>query len=381
MRRSIDAKHMARCLELAGAYRGLTTPNPIVGCVIVDARGKVIAEGAHKKTGTDHAEIVALKKLRMRAKGATLYVNLEPCNHTGRTGPCAPVVRDAGVARVVVGMEDPVADHAGGISLLKRAGIAVTTGVLRAQCERANLAWITAVTKQRCAFTIKAAMTLDGKLATSTGDSKWITGLQARADAHRLRATHDAIMVGIGTVLADNPRLDVRLVKGRSPIRIVLDSQLRTPTDAYLLPKTTRSAPRTIIVCGTKASPARERALRAERAEIWRMPTHRNGRIDVFKLAERLAEERIYSVLVEGGAGVHAAMFEQRLVDEFVVYIAPKIIGGPGISWVGGKGLADMSAAWRLAIDERIDDFAGDLRLTGTVLPVKEHASDADEPV
>ena len=215
-------------------------------------------------------------------------------------------------------------------------------------------------------------MTLDGKLATATGDSKWITGLQARADAHRLRATHDAIMVGIGTVLADNPRLDTRLVKGRSPIRIVLDSQLRTPRAAYLLPKTTRNAPRTIIVCSANASPAKERALLAERAEIWRMPTHRNGRIDVLQLAQRLAEEKIYSVLVEGGAGVHATMFEQRLVDEFVVYIAPKIIGGAGKSWVGGRGLTHMSAAWQLAFDERIDDFDGDLRLTGTVLPVAD---------
>jgi diaminohydroxyphosphoribosylaminopyrimidine deaminase/5-amino-6-(5-phosphoribosylamino)uracil reductase len=376
MRRSNDEQHMARCLELAAQYRGLTTPNPIVGCVIVDARGKVIAEGAHAKAGTDHAEIVALKKLGMKARGATLYCNLEPCNHTGRTGPCAPAVRDSGVARVVIGMEDPIADHAGGISLLKRAGIAVTTGVLRAQCERANLPWITAVTKERCAFTIKAAMTLDGKLATRTGDSKWITGEQARADAHRLRATHDAILVGIGTVLADNPRLDTRLVKGRSPIRIVLDSQLRTPTDAYLLPRTARTAPRTIIVCGAKASSTRERALRAERAEVWRVPTHRNGRIDISALAARLAEEKIQSVLVEGGAGVHATMFEQRLVDEFVLYIAPKIIGGPGISWVGGKGLAQMSQAWRLVIDERVDDFDGDLRLTGTVLPVSDPSVD-----
>lgn len=363
---------MARCLELAEAYRGLTTPNPIVGCVIVNARGNVIAEGAHKKSGADHAEIVALKKLGGKAKGATLYVNLEPCKHHGRTPPCAPAVRDAGVARVVVGMEDPVSDHAGGISLLKRAGIAVTTGVLRERCERANRAWITAVTKQRCAFTIKAAMTLDGKLATRTGDSKWITGLAARTDAHRLRATHDAILVGIGTVLADNPRLDTRLVKGRSPIRIVLDSQLRTPPESYLLPKTARKAPRTIIVCSAKASPARERVLRAQRAEVWRMATHRNGRIDVFALAQRLAEEKIYSVLVEGGAGVHATMFEQRLVDEVVIYIAPKIIGGPGKGWVGGKGLAQMSAAWRLAFDERIGNFDGDLRLTGTVLPVGE---------
>lgn len=369
MRSGEDEKHMARCLQLAEAYRGLTTPNPIVGCVIVDARGNVIAEGAHKKAGTDHAEIVALKKLGMKAKGATLYCSLEPCNHTGRTGPCAPAVRDAGVARVVIGMNEPIPDHGGGAALLERAGIAVTTGVLREQCERANLAWATVIKHGRCGFTIKAAMTLDGKLATATGDSKWITGLQARADAHRLRATHDAILVGIGTVLADNPRLDTRLVKGRSPIRIVLDSQLRTPTDAYLLPR--KNGPRTIIVCGAKASPSRERALRAERAEVWRVPTHRSGRIDMFQLAQRLADEKIHSVLVEGGAGVHATMFEQRLVDQFVLYIAPKIIGGPGMSWVGGKGLAQMSAAWRLAIDERIDDFEGDLRLTGTVLPVE----------
>lgn len=245
---------MARCLELARRFAGRTSPNPIVGCVIVDRWGKVIAEGAHEKAGTAHAEIVALAKARKagaKVKGATLYVNLEPCNHTGRTGPCAPVVRYSGIERVVIGMEDPVPGHGGGIGVLRRAKLAVTVGVLREACERANLAWTTFVTYQRPAFTLKAAITLDGKIATVAGDSKYVTGEAARADVMRLRDAHDAIMVGIGTVLADDPWLTTRgVVGGRDPIRIVLDRQLRTPVDAHVLAKTAR----TIIACGPEVA-------------------------------------------------------------------------------------------------------------------------------
>ncbi|MGE3766180.1 MAG: bifunctional diaminohydroxyphosphoribosylaminopyrimidine deaminase/5-amino-6-(5-phosphoribosylamino)uracil reductase RibD, partial [Kofleriaceae bacterium] len=356
--READERHMARCLELARRFEGRTAPNPIVGCVIVDRWGKVLAEGAHAKAGTAHAEIVALanaKKAGAKVAGATLYVNLEPCNHTGRTGPCAPVVRDSGIERVVIGMEDPVPSHGGGIELLRRAKLEVHTGVLRAQCERANLAWTTFVTHQRPAFSLKAAITLDGKIATVTGHSKYVTGEAARADVMRLRNTHDAIMVGIGTVLADDPWLTVRGIKGdtRDPIRIVLDSDLRTPPDAHVLAR----GARTIIVCGPDApakrekeliAPARERGASRGAAtgiEVWRVPTHANGRLDVAELARRLAGENIMSVLVEGGGEVHAYMIEKRLCDLVYLYIAPKVIGGPAKSWVGGKGLEHMGSA------------------------------------
>ena len=369
--RAADERHMARCLELARRFAGRTSPNPIVGCVIVDRWGKVIAEGAHEKAGTAHAEIVALAKARKagaKVKGATLYVNLEPCNHTGRTGPCAPVVRDSGIERVVIGMEDPVPGHGGGIGVLRRAKLEVTVGVLREECERANLAWTTFVTYQRPAFTLKAAITLDGKIATVAGDSKYVTGEAARADVMRLRDAHDAIMVGIGTVLADDPWLTTRgVVGGRDPIRIVLDRQLRTPVDAHVLAKTAR----TIIACGPEATAAKERAL-AKKCEVWRVGAHANGRLDVGVLARRLADEKIMSVLVEGGGEVHAYMIEKRLCDLVHLYIAPKVVGGPAPSWVGGKGLAHMGSAVRFVFDEAIEDFAGDLRLTGQLAPVPD---------
>ncbi len=366
--RVADDRYMARCLELARRFEGRTSPNPIVGCVIVDRWGKVLAEGAHARAGTAHAEIVALAKAakaNATLAGATLYVNLEPCNHTGRTGPCAPVVRDSGIARVVVGMEDPVPGHSGGIALLRRAKLDVRVGVLRAQCERANLAWTTLVTQKRPAFSLKAAITLDGKIATVTGHSKYITGEAARADVMRLRDTHDAIMVGVNTVLADDPWLTTRGIKhGRDPIRIVLDSKLRTPPDAHVLAATAR----TIIVCGPDAPASREKAL-AARVDVWRVPTHASGRLDIRELAKRLADENIMSVLVEGGGEVHAYMIDKRLCDLVYLYIAPKVIGGPAPTWVGGKGLAHMGSAVKFVFDETIEDFAGDLRLTGRLAP------------
>jgi len=367
----VDRAHMARCLELAEVYRGRTSPNPIVGCVIVDRAGKVIAEGAHHGPGTDHAEIAALATLKGRkAPGATLYVNLEPCNHQGRTPPCAPVVRDSGVARVVVGVEDPIADHSGGILVLRRARIKVTVGVLAEACARANRAFLTWSTARRPAFTLKAAITLDGKIATVAGKSKWITGEAARADVMRLRDQHDAVMVGINTVLADDPWLSARRVHARNPIRIVIDSHLRTPPNAHLLPN--KTGPRTIIACNGDAPAAREAALVGHGAEVWRIATHRNGRLDLSKLARKLGSENILSVLAEGGGELHAYLLTHRLADELVLYIAPKVVGGPAKSWVGGKGLASLTAAHRFIFDSDPVDLAGDLRLTAVPAPGPE---------
>ncbi|HEY0482587.1 MAG TPA: bifunctional diaminohydroxyphosphoribosylaminopyrimidine deaminase/5-amino-6-(5-phosphoribosylamino)uracil reductase RibD [Kofleriaceae bacterium] len=354
--------HMARCLVLAEQHRGRTAPNPIVGCVIVDPAGRVIAEGAHRGPGTDHAEIAALRTLGGQAPGATLYVNLEPCNHHGRTPPCAPVVRDAGVARVVIGIEDPIEGHGGGIELLRRARIKVTTGVLAEDCARANRPFLTWSGLHRPAFTLKAAITLDGKIATVAGQSKWITGAAARDDVMRLRDTHDAVMVGVGTVLADDPWLTARRQGGRNPVRIVVDSRLRTPPDAHVLAG--RQGPRTIVACGRDAPAAREAALAARGAEVWRMASHRNGRVDVRALAHRLGAEGVTSVLVEGGGEIHAYMLDHDLADEIVLYIAPKVVGGPAKSWVGGKGLASLTAAHRFVLDRDPIRLDGDLRLT-----------------
>jgi len=358
----IDRRHMARCLELAEVYRGRTSPNPLVGCVIVDRRGQVIAEGAHRGPGTDHAEVAALRTLGGKAPGATLYVNLEPCNHHGRTPPCAPVVRDAGVARVVVGMADPIASHSGGIRLLRRAKIDVEVGVLGAACARANLGFVAWATRQRPAFTLKAAITLDGKIATVAGESKWITGAAARDDVMRLRDHHDAVLVGIGTVLSDDPRLTARRPGARDPIRVVVDSRLRTPLTANLLPAA--AGPRTIIVAGRQAPVRREAALIARGAEVWRLPAHRDGRLDLRRLGPKLTGIGILSVLVEGGGEIHAYLLAQGLADELVLYLAPKIVGGPAKSWVGGGGVAALAGAHAFVLDRDPVDLAGDLRIT-----------------
>ena len=358
---AIDREYMARCLELADHYRGRTAPNPLVGCVIVK-RGKVIAEGAHASAGKRHAEIVALDKLAGKAKGATLYVNLEPCNHHGKTPPCAPAVRASGVARVVIGIPDPHPGHGGGLTLLRRAGIAVSTGVSREECERHNVGWLMLARYGRPAFTLKAAITLDGKICTVTGQSKWITGDHARADVMRLRDEHDAVLTGIGTVLADDPWLTARLPGARDPVRIVIDSKLRTPPTAHLLPR--RRGPRTIIVCGEQAPVRAEKALIAKGAEVWRGRTHANGRVDLWPLTTRLGAEGFTSVLVEGGGEIHEYFLRMRFADELVIYVAPKIVGGPAKSWVGGKGLASLASAHRFTFDDHIEKLGDDLRLT-----------------
>ena len=370
---------MARCLALAEPYRGRTSPNPLVGCVIVDRAGKVIAEGAHHGPGSVHAEIAALDQLGGKAPGATLYVNLEPCNHHGRTPPCAPVVRDSGVARVVIGIEDPIDDHGGGVELLRRARIQLSIGVLAEACARANRPFLTWARFHRPAFTLKAAITLDGKIATVAGKSKWITGPLARADVMRLRDTHDAVMVGIGTVLADDPWLSARAAGARNPIRIVIDTRLRTPTAAHLLPR--KTGPRTILVCGAAAPAAREAALVAQGAEVWRLPTHRNGRIDLHRLLRSLADDGVCSVLVEGGGELHAYFLDKGWADELVIYVAPKVVGGPAKSWVGGKGLASLTSAHRFSYEGPPVDLDGDLRLSLVPVPVPDPPpTDDDDP-
>ena len=352
-----DERWMARAVALAERFAGRTAPNPIVGCVIVKG-GEVVGEGAHAGPGKAHAEIVALRKAGARANGATMYVTLEPCTHHGRTPPCAPVVRAAGLARVVVGSEDPVPGHGGGIASLRKAKISVTRALV-AECDRSNLGFLTWAVYQRPAFTLKAAVTLDGKIATIAGESRWITGGAARADVHRLRDTHDAVLVGIGTVLADDPRLSARLPKARDPIRVVLDSQLRTPPGARLLPR--GKGPRTIIACAESAPEKPERALVKAGAEVWRLPVHKQ-RVQLEALARKLGDEGVLSVLVEGGGDVHAALLAARLADQIVLYVAPKIVGGAAPSWVGGAGLAKLASAYkfRLADTAQLGD---DLRL------------------
>jgi len=362
--RARDVEHMARCLELARKAEGRTAPNPIVGCVIADRRGAVIAEGWHAGPGRPHAEAAALAKLRGRARGATLYVNLEPCNHHGRTPPCAPAVRDAGVARVVIGMLDPIPGHGGGARLLRRAGIAVTTGVLADACAAANRPFVQWAVNGRPWFVLKAAMTLDGKIATVAGESRWITGAAARADGHRLRDRCDAILVGVGTVLADDPQLTVRGVRGgRDPIRVVVDSALRTPPTARLLPGVGGSPARTIIATTEAAPDDRARALIAAGADVWRVAADPSGRVRIEAVADALAANDITSVLVEGGSAVHAACIAAGIADELWLYIAPLVVGGPAPSWVGGAGAGALVDGSRWTWDAPPVQLGDDWRL------------------
>ncbi len=346
-----DVAFMRRALALAEQHRGRTAPNPIVGCVIVGKTGEVLAEGAHAKAGTPHAERIALDHIGGRALGGTMYVTLEPCTHHGRTPPCAPAVIASGVARVVVGSSDPIAAHGGGMAALTRAGIVVARACV-AECDAANLAFFTLARLGRPAFTLNAAITLDGKIATRTGESQWITGDAARADVHHLRDTHDAVMVGVRTVLADDPQLTARVPGARDPIRIVVDSTLRTPAKARLLAgrRSIPSSPLAIIATTERAPAARERALRACGADVWRFAATRDGRVPLPALAKRLGGEGVMSVLAEGGGELHAALLEAELADQLVIYVAPTIVGGPAPSWVGGAGVAALARAPRFQL-------------------------------
>ena len=348
---------MRRCLELAARGEGRTAPNPMVGCVVLDRRGRPVAEGWHRRAGRPHAEADALAKLpEGRAAGGTLYVNLEPCRHQGRTPPCAPLVAGSGVERVVVGMTDPIAGHGGGAGWLARRGVEVIRGVLAEECRDLNRAWLTWAIERRPWITLKAAMSLDGKVATWRGESQWITGERARREGHVLRDRHDAVLVGVGTVLADDPRLTVRgVVRGRDPVRVVVDSSLRTPPGAALLaePPRGRRRPRVIIATVARASPLRERRLTLAGAEVWRLPT-RGGRVDLGAVIRRLAADGVLSVLVEGGPTIHGSLMDAGLADELRLFIAPMVVGGGGRrsapAWLGGRGVDQLAAARRFRL-------------------------------
>lgn len=338
---------MRRCLELAGKGQGKTSPNPMVGAVVLDRRGRLVGEGWHKRAGTAHAEVLALRAAGPRAQGGTLYVNLEPCMHTGRTPPCAPMVLASGVGRVVIGMRDPWKGHGGGGRWLARRGLDVTSGVLAAEAAEQNRGFVSVARRGRPWITCKAAMTLDGKVATYGGESQWITGPRARKVGHQLRASHDAILVGIGTVLTDDPRLTTRGVRGRDPTRVVVDSRLRTPLVARLLEPSQGSRPARIIVAASQSAPrAREKALIRAGAEVWRFGQSAAG-IDMAQLMARLADQRILSVLVEGGPAVHGSLMDACLIDELQLFVAPSVFGGTGqrsgLSWIAGRGTERLS--------------------------------------
>ncbi|MGH7311804.1 MAG: bifunctional diaminohydroxyphosphoribosylaminopyrimidine deaminase/5-amino-6-(5-phosphoribosylamino)uracil reductase RibD [Candidatus Rokuibacteriota bacterium] len=335
-----DEEFMGRALALAEQARGLTSPNPLVGAVVV-AAGHVVGEGFHAAAGSAHAEVEALAAAGDRARGATLYVTLEPCTHWGRTPPCAPAVVSAGVRRVVAALQDPSPMVAGrGLELLRRAGIDVTVGVLQTQAAGQNRVFLTAMRQGRPHVMLKAAMTLDGKIADIHGESRWITGEVARREAHRLRSEADAIVAGIRTVLRDDPQLTVRLERPwpREPLRVVLDTAARTPPGARLI--TAGTAARALIAVGDTAPPERLRRLADTGVTLVRLPV-RDGRVGLPELLADLQAREIRAVLVEGGGEVHAAFLEAGLVDRVAVFLAPRLMGGrEATPMIAGGGLA-----------------------------------------
>lgn len=359
----MDRHYMQMALELAASARGRTSPNPMVGAVVIKDEN-VIGRGCHLRAGTPHAEVHALNEAGDKAKGATLYVTLEPCCHHGRTGPCSEAVIKAGVSRVVVAMADPNPLVAGGgVKRLREAGIEVTLGVMEEEALELNEVFIKFITTRRPFVVAKAAMSLDGKIATRSGKSKWITGAEARAYGHQMRDWYDAILVGIGTVLADDPSLTARLPggRGRDPVRIILDSQARTPVNARVL--TQRSEAPTIIAVTSGAPPGRLEALRQAGAEV--LAVNGGPRIELAEMMKTLGEKEITSVLIEGGAGVHGSAIKAGIVDKAAWFIAPKIIGGreaPGP--VGGQGVDDPSEAGELE-RLRVSHLGPDLYVEG----------------
>ncbi|MCO1333601.1 bifunctional diaminohydroxyphosphoribosylaminopyrimidine deaminase/5-amino-6-(5-phosphoribosylamino)uracil reductase RibD [Microbulbifer sp. OS29] len=327
---------MVRAIQLAERGLYTTMPNPRVGCVITNAEGTIVGEGWHRRAGEPHAEIEALRDAGEGARGATVYVTLEPCSHTGRTGPCAEALVDAGVARVIYGMQDPNPKVGGtGLQRLRDAGIEVEGPVLEEKCRALNPGFIKRMTLGLPLVRSKSAMSLDGRTAMASGESKWVSGPAARADVQRLRARSCAIVTGVETVRRDNPNLNVRagemslesLVAEQAaevqPLRVIVDSQLRTPAKAFILQG---DAP--TLVCTTERAAA-ERRERLERAgaEVLVLPQDKEGRVDLLAVLKELAKRQCNEVLVESGATLAGEFLYRGHVDELIVYLAPKILG------------------------------------------------------
>jgi len=354
---------MARAVALARRGLGRTSPNPPVGAVLVKD-GRVVGEGWHRRAGGPHAEIVALARAGVDARGATLYLTLEPCSHHGRTPPCAPAVIAAGVARVVVAMADPNPRVRGrGLRALRAAGIPLETGVLGREAAAVTAWWRHFVVRRRPFVLLKLAASLDGRIATAAGESRWISGPAARRWVHVLRNQVDAVMVGAGTVLADDPALTCRLRGGRDPVRVIVDGRLRIPSRARVLGQV--SAAPTLVATTARASPGRRRALVDAGAELLVLPGRR-GRLRLADLMRVLADRGIVSVLIEGGGELAAAALRERVVDRLLLVSAPTLIGGDGRPMLGALALERLAAAPRLA-QETVSRLGPDLLRQGAV--------------
>lgn len=358
-----DERFMRRALELAIKAMGRTSPNPLVGCVIVQDE-QIVGEGYHLKAGTPHAEVHALATSRDQASGATAYVTLEPCSHFGRTPPCADALIRAGIKRVVVAMEDPNPLVAGrGIARLREAGIQVDVGLLFQEASVINEIFIKVITTSLPYVVYKTAMTLDGKIATETGDSRWVSNEKSRRYVHQLRDRYDVILTGSETVIQDNPALTCRLPSGKDPIRLIVDGQLRISEKAQALTSSEHSP---CIIATTQAASKEkvERLKRLEQVEVWQYDTPRH--VPLQKLLRDLVRRGWTSVLLEGGGRLAGTLLHEQLVDKIEFFIAPKLVGGNGPSPLSGLHIQRMGEALALH-DLHVDMETGDLHVTGYI--------------
>ncbi len=346
-----DELFMDRALQLAARGRGTTSPNPMVGAVVIKD-GVVVGEGWHERAGEPHAEVHALRAAGEQARGGTIYVTLEPCSHWGHTGPCAEAIIRAGIKEVVMAVQDPNPKVAGrGAQRLREAGILVREGILEEKARQLNETFFHWITSQRPFCVAKYAMTLDGKIATVTGESKWISSETSRQRAQHLRHELDGILVGVDTVIADDPALTCRLPGGRQPLRIVLDSHGRIPIDAHVV----GVADADTLIATTNAGIDKLSAAFSDRSHVSvvALPVDEKNRVSLPALLTLLGGEKITSLLIEGGAGVLGSFFADHLVDKLQVYLAPLIVGGkfsPGP--VGGAGTANLALAQRFSITD-----------------------------
>ena len=370
---------MRRALDLAEHGRATTSPNPMVGCVIVQ-NGEIVGEGWHKRAGEPHAEVHALRNAGEKAKGAIVYVTLEPCNHQGRTPACTEALINTGVSEVIIAATDPNPQVNGkGIKRLQAHGIEVRTGILQREAEQQNEVFRVVQEKRRPYTLYKTAMTLDGKIATRTGESRWITGQTARNWVQQKRHELDAIAVGVRTVLLDNPQLTSRIDGGHSPVKIIFDSVARTPPSAKLFDDDLHGQKANVIIYVTaEATPERIQALQERGAEVVTMPDVR-GQCDVNAALKDLHKREMRSLLLEGGGSLAWSFFEAKAIDKVAWFIAPKLLGGKGSSPLGGLGVAAMEDA--ISLDdlqtERMDD---DLLITGHVRYAENWQADLESP-
>ncbi len=357
-----DKEYIKRAIRLARKGIGYVNPNPMVGSIIVKD-GKIVGQGYHPCFGKEHAEIVALQNAGEKARGASLYVNLEPCCHYGKTPPCTDAIIKAGIKRVVIGMVDPnPLVNQRGIEILTQHQIEVVTGVEEQNCKQLNRAFIKYITAGMPYVTLKIAQSLDGRIATTTGNSKWITSHKARIEAHRIRSENDAIIVGIGTVLADNPQLTVRHVTGKNPIRIVLDGNLKISLESQLL--IDENVHKTVIATTSNDT---EKILKIKNigAHVWSIEKDENGNISIPELLKKIANARMCAVMVEGGSKVYTSFLKAKMVDHIVFTLAPKILGA-GIEAIGDLGILSVDNSIEL-VNVKIKKLNPDILVSADV--------------